>query len=222
VGYQAVGFDLDGTLLDHSGASAAAIDAFTTWLGAPTSEQTRSLWAAAEDEQFEQWRAGRITFQEQRRRRLRSFLPAIQVDVPLEGEELDALFAQYLLSYRAAWRPFPDAVELLVTLHRQQIPIGVLSNGNHKQQLDKLASIGLDHYIGVVCTPERIGFAKPDPRAFHALANALGVEPAGLVFLGDNPEHDIAGARAAGLRAGLVERNTSYQVDLFEALATAQ
>jgi putative hydrolase of the HAD superfamily len=222
VGYQAVGFDLDGTLLDHSGASAAAIDAFTTWLDAPTSEQTRSLWAAAEDEQFEQWRAGRITFQEQRRRRLRSFLPALEVDVPLDGGELDALFEQYLLSYRAAWRPFPDAVELLVTLHRQRVPVGVLSNGSHKQQLDKLASIGLDRYIGVVCTSELIGFAKPDPRAFHALAKGLGVEPADLVFLGDNPEHDIAGARAAGIRAGLVERRASHQVDLFEALATAQ
>jgi putative hydrolase of the HAD superfamily len=107
-------------------------------------------------------------------------------------------------------------------LHRQQVPVGVLTNGSQKQQLDKLASIGLDRYIAVVCTSERIGFAKPDPRAFHALANGLGVEPADLVFLGDNPEHDIAGARAAGIRAGLVQRGTSHQVDLFEALATAQ
>lgn len=222
MGYQAVGLDLDGTLFDHRGAVAAAVDAFTIWLGAPTSEQTRALWTAAEEEQFEQWRAGRITFQEQRRCRLQSFLPAIQVKVPQKESELDALFEQYLLRYRAEWCPFPDAVELLATLHRQQVPVGVLSNGNHEQQLDKLASIGLARYIDVVCTSELIGFAKPDPRAFHALAKGLGVEPADLVFLGDNPEHDIAGARAAGIRAGLVERGASPEVDLFGALATAQ
>ena len=34
--------------------------------------------------------------------------------------------------------------------------------------------------------------------------NELRVEVADLVFLGDNAEHDIACAGAAGLRAGLV------------------
>ncbi len=222
VDYQAVGLDLDGTLVDHLGAARDAVDAFVTWMGAPASEQTRALWVEAEEEQFEQWRAGRISFQEQRRRRLRLFLPAIRIDLPSEDTELDALFGQYLLHYRAAWRPFPDAVQLLTTLHRQQIPVGVLSNGNHAQQLDKLASTGLDRYIGVVCTSELIGFAKPDPRAFQEFVNRLGVAHGDVVFLGDSPDHDIAGARAVGIRAGLVARNGLHKVDLFEALAAAQ
>ena len=222
VDYQAVGLDLDGTLCDHRGAAGAAADGFVTWLGAPKSRQNRVLWLEAEEEQFEQWRAGRTTFQEQRRRRLRSFLPAIQICVPSEDAQLDALFEQYLLRYRAAWRPFPDAVELLADLHRQQIPVGVLSNGNQAQQFDKLVSTGLDRYIGVVCTSELIGFAKPDPRAFQALANQLGVAHADLVFLGDNPDHDVAGARAVGIRAGLVERDGLHEVNLFEALANAR
>lgn len=222
VEYQAVGLDLDGTLFDHRGAVSDAVDGFVTWLGAPESEQTRALWLEAEEEQFEQWRAGRISFREQRRRRLRSFLPAIQIGVPSRDAELETLFEQYLLHYRAAWRPFPDAVELLATLHRQHIPVGVLSNGTHAQQFDKLVSTGLDRYIGVVCTSELIDFAKPDPRAFQALANQLGVEHADLVFLADNPDHDVAGARAVGIRAGLVERDGLHEVNLFETLATAR
>lgn len=113
---------------------------------------------------------------------MRSFLPAIQVNVPQEEIELDALFAQYLVHYRAAWRPFPDVVELLAMLRCQRVAIGVLTKGNHEQQLDKLVAIGLGRYIDFVGTSERIGFAKPDPRAFHALANALSVEPTELVF----------------------------------------
>jgi len=46
-----------------------------------------------------------------------------------------------------------------------------------------------------------VGFAKPDPRIFHRVLRDLAVEPGEAVFVGDRPEDDVAGARAAGMKA---------------------
>ncbi len=47
--------------------------------------------------------------------------------------------------------------------------------------------------------------AKPDRRAFEQVADELGVPAAACLFVGDDPQRDVAGARAAGMRAVLVD-----------------
>lgn len=47
----------------------------------------------------------------------------------------------------------------------------------------------------------RIGFAKPDPRAFQHVADALQVPAAAMVHVGDDWQCDIAGATTAGAAA---------------------
>lgn len=205
-GIRAYGFDLDGTLFDHRGAASQAVDIFLGDLGVASSDAHRALWFSAEESEFEQWRAGRISFQEQRRRRLRIVLPAVGVAVPDLDHDLDALFENYLRAYRKSWRAFPDAAVVLATLRERGFRIGILSNGNEEQQIDKLRAIGLYELVDVVCTSGAIGAQKPDPRAFEALAHLLGVAPAECFFVGDHPDHDVAGARAAGMSAALISR----------------
>ncbi len=57
-----------------------------------------------------------------------------------------------------------------------------------------------------MCVSEAIGFQKPDPRAFRRLADELGVEPTACLFVGDDAERDVAGARSAGMQTALVDR----------------
>lgn len=47
----------------------------------------------------------------------------------------------------------------------------------------------------------RIGYAKPDRRAFRAVAQHCGVAPARVLHIGDDWACDIVGAVAAGLQA---------------------
>ena len=42
---------------------------------------------------------------------------------------------------------------------------------------------------------------KPDPRAFAALSDRLGVPPEETVYVGDNPTADVRGAKRAGMLA---------------------
>jgi putative hydrolase of the HAD superfamily len=217
----AVGFDLDGTLFDHQGASADAVDSFVAACGVTPSVDTRQRWLTVEDEQFALWRSGQVTFQEQRRRRLRVFLPEVGVAVPSGDDELDALFDRYLDGYRAAWRPFPDSVGVVSGLVASGYRVGILTNGDDRQQRDKLRVTGLADLVHVVCTSGAIGVQKPDARAFRTLAAGLGVPESSCLFVGDDPDADIGGARAAGMRALLVDRFREHADGISAAVAAA-
>jgi putative hydrolase of the HAD superfamily len=201
----AVGFDLDGTLFDHRGSARSAAVHFLGSLGVVASDSTLASWFAAEDEHFERWRSGEISFSEQRRQRLRCVLPPLGVSVPADDVDLDELFGRYLRAYESSWQAFPDALPLLRSLRGSGHRIGLLTNGAEDQQLAKLRRTGLLDGFDVVCTSEGIGFSKPDARAFAALASELGVEPAACLFVGDDQAKDADGARAAGMQAVLVD-----------------
>ncbi|WP_240347758.1 HAD family hydrolase [Curtobacterium sp. 24E2] len=83
-GLRGIGFDLDGTLFDHRGAATAGAARFLESLDVPASAFAIARWFAAETEQFERWRAGQISFPEQRRERLRAVLPALGVPMPAD------------------------------------------------------------------------------------------------------------------------------------------
>lgn len=47
----------------------------------------------------------------------------------------------------------------------------------------------------------RIGYAKPDPRAFQTVAQACGIDTSAMVHIGDDWECDIVGAASVGATA---------------------
>src|SRR4051794_24952331 len=76
-GLSAVAFDLDGTVLDHRSASARALASLVRRLGGDPAPGVEQAWWEAEDRHLQAWRLGLITFEEQRRRRLRDLLPLL-------------------------------------------------------------------------------------------------------------------------------------------------
>lgn len=219
--YAAVCFDLDDTLFDHRGAGRAGVRRFLGDLGVDVDEAVLAEWSRAEDEQYERWRSGAISFPEQRRERLRIVLPPLGVTLPADDAGLDGVFDDYLAAYRDAWRVFPDVLPLLRTLRERGYRIGLLTNGSEAQQLDKLTATGLADAFDAVCVSERIGVQKPDARAFTLLAERLGVEPGACLFIGDDPEKDLRGARRAGMHAVLVDRADPDAADLVTLVRTA-
>jgi putative hydrolase of the HAD superfamily len=102
----------------------------------------------------------------------------------------------------------PDAavVETLANLQSLGLPMAVLSNGSSAFQRAKLRACGAAPFFAKdqVLISGALGFAKPDPRAFAALAARLGVTAGEVLFIGNDPERDIAGALRAGMQACLV------------------
>jgi putative hydrolase of the HAD superfamily len=194
-------FDLDDTLIDHRGAVAGALRAWMPDLPAGG----LALWNAAQERHLVAWRERRITFAEQRRRRLRDFLPA--VGIPFDDADLDEIFEGYLREYEAAWAVFPDVAETLAAVADGGLVTAVLTNGTTEQQHHKLEKVGLAGRVGPVFTVEDLGVAKPDPAAFRLACARWGLDPATVLSVGDRHDLDVVPARLAGLRAVHLDRH---------------
>lgn len=197
-------FDLDGTLVDHDGAAQRAVADWLTETQLATEEQCTAglvgLWDDIAERHFPAFREGVITFQEQRRRRLRDFLPQLHVSVQDMNEaDLDSVFDDYLRHYEAAWRAYPDAQPCLLALGRLGLRLAVLSNGDQGQQEDKLRRTNLRQHFELVMTSGSLGAAKPSELAFHRACQRLSKPPASVVYVGDCLDVDAQAATRAGL-----------------------
>lgn len=88
---------------------------------------------------------------------------------------------------------FADAIHSLQAL-LERYTLGALTNGNAD-----IARLGLERYFAFAFTAEQVGAPKP---AFDLFAAALAhtkVEPNEMIYVGDNPELDIAAAQRFGL-----------------------
>jgi len=89
----------------------------------------------------------------------------------------------------------------LLTRIRSRARVGIVSNNLLEEQAEKLRHCGLDRFIDTLVVSGEAGVSKPDPRIFRIALDRLGCEPAEAVMIGDSWTADVAGARAAGIRA---------------------
>ncbi|MEA2511212.1 MAG: hydrolase / 5-amino-6-(5-phospho-D-ribitylamino)uracil phosphatase [Thermomicrobiales bacterium] len=104
---------------------------------------------------------------------------------------------------------FSDAAVTLRAI-REAVPgrrIGLITNGPTEVQRDKIALLDLAPYIDFALISGEFGIAKPDPAIFHEALRRGASTVEETVFVGDSPEYDIVGARAAGIRAIWMNRS---------------
>jgi HAD superfamily hydrolase (TIGR01509 family) len=98
----------------------------------------------------------------------------------------------------------PEAPAVLAGLRRRGLRLAVVSNSNGSVG-EILARLGLAEYLDAVIDSGRLGVEKPHPKIFAAAADAVGVRLSEAVHVGDLYSIDVAGARAAGCRAILLD-----------------
>jgi putative hydrolase of the HAD superfamily len=98
--------------------------------------------------------------------------------------------------------PFSGLVDALAAL-REQVAIGLVSDGDPTIQRNKLRALGLASHFDIVVFSDELGreHRKPSPVPLLAALLALGVDPRDAVYVGDQPDKDVAAALAAGMRA---------------------
>ena len=60
---------------------------------------------------------------------------------------------------------------------------------------------------------EEVGAAKPAPEIFRHALEAIAADPAGTLFVGDNPDADIVGAKRLGMPAAWVHLGRDWELD---------
>jgi putative hydrolase of the HAD superfamily len=139
------------------------------------------------------------------------------------GEGAPALaraLRERFIDHTIGWRLFDDTLPALEALRNAGWRTAVLSN--HVPELEQIAEgLGLGGMLEAVFSSASIGYEKPHPEAFAHALRACG-SPERVWMVGDNPEADVAGARALGIPAVLVRGGGSAPMQaegLLEAAA---
>ncbi|MGC4045270.1 MAG: HAD family hydrolase [Armatimonas sp.] len=114
---------------------------------------------------------------------------------------LDTILTRYDALRREPIPPFPGTLETLTALKSAGIRLAVLTNGLAETHFAKAEMLGITGLVEEIFTPDTLGTAKPDARAFHQVCAHLGVPPEHTVHVGDSLLTDVGGACGAGLQA---------------------
>jgi putative hydrolase of the HAD superfamily len=116
--------------------------------------------------------------------------------------------------------PFPG-IGLALWRLRAMVPLALVTDGDPGIQRSKLDALGLgDVFAAVVFSDELApgrAARKPNATPFLHAASLLGVSPEAAVFVGDRPDKDVVGARAAGMRAVRVRTGEYKHAESTEA-----
>jgi putative hydrolase of the HAD superfamily len=118
---------------------------------------------------------------------------------------LDLATARRVMLEALEFTPFPDVLPALRELRGAGHALVVVSNWDCSLR-EWLGPPGLLELVDGVVSSAEVGAAKPDPAPFARGLELAGVRPEDALHVGDSLENDVAGARAAGLRAVLVDR----------------
>ena len=96
---------------------------------------------------------------------------------------------------------FPHLIEMLGLLRQQNYLLGMITNGRTIFQSKSIAGLSIKKYFDTILISEAEQIRKPQPEIFARAVSRLQVSAAASVYIGDNPQADIAGAKNAGLKA---------------------
>jgi putative hydrolase of the HAD superfamily len=204
---KAILFDIDDTLYDRNKSQPLVLETITQSLplvfGALDKERVLEAFLESDRTSTKDWEAG-LHHNDIRDYRSKLFLKAL--NIPLEHAE--AITEVYLQEYPFINAPVDGAAEL-VQKASSRFKTGVISNSMPDVQYQKIATLGFDAYFSCVVIATEIGIKKPDPRIFHHAAKKLKVLPSECLYIGDNYENDIAGAKGAGMATCWFHRNNT-------------
>jgi 2-haloalkanoic acid dehalogenase type II len=199
VDVQAVLFDLDNTLVDFMRMKRTASDA-----------AARAMVAAGADFEFSADEAGDILFGEylqdiEGNEVFATFLRKHhRQKLSLNQHHVDRITAAavnaYLKTKTLHTEPYPGVRRTLVDLSRRGLRLGVLTDAPRFKAYQRLEAAGLVDFFDFVLTLTDHGEPKPSPKAFRAAIDLFGLPPHAILMVGDWPEKDMAGAKAAGMR----------------------
>lgn len=199
--FDAILFDLDGTLIDSLGLFRDAIAHALNLFGKPL-----------DSAYFGEWHAKRLPW---------SGMLEHHGIAPEHEEEVknssNAKFAEFLES-TITW--LGDSEHVLKTLKERGYPMAIVTTASRKFIGAVSRRIDLRSIIDVIIDAEEVGEkSKPDPYGLLLAAQKLGVSPERCLYVGDQP-FDVLAANAAGMTSCLI-RSHHTPADAHEKAALA-
>ena len=99
----------------------------------------------------------------------------------------------------ATWVLYDDVLPTVKALKKRGLILGLISNLY-------IGRAGLDTYLDFVVTAQEVGVDKPEPPIFLAALERAGVDASEAVYVGDQYQTDVLGARGVGITPILIDR----------------
>jgi len=177
--FDAVAWDIDGTLVDSEPLHHRALVAVSTGFGVDLSDLSEQTFRGVH--MYDVWRILRPRW-------------------PSDLNERDWLEAinDWYVSHRAALVAVEGARETVASLARRGVPQVCVSNSSRSVVDANLEALSIDGIVAFSISLDDVVAGKPDPEPYARAAKRLAVAPQRVVAVEDSPS-GARSARAAGL-----------------------
>jgi len=138
-----------------------------------------------------------------------------------------AAIVAYLRRKFETLRPYPMVKPTLAKLRERKLKLGIVTDAPRNKAWQRLVLCGLENEFDFVVTHDDTLEMKPHPSPFHLALQKLGFLSPACLFVGDNPERDIKGAKEVGMLTCLAkygmagkarEHAADYEIGRFSEL----
>ena len=194
--YQAVIFDLFGTLVDFYGSSPAYQQSYLAMAEALSLDpgDLARLWG----ETYNQRNTGQIASMEENLEQI-----CRDIGAPVEPPRIAEATRIRRAFIWQALTPRPDAVETLERLRAAGLKIGLISNCSPEIPV-LWPETPFAPLVEAPVFSSTAGLMKPDLRIYRLACDRLGVTPGECLYVADGEGGELAGAVGAGMEAALI------------------
>ncbi|MGD8191427.1 HAD family hydrolase [Brevibacillus ginsengisoli] len=196
--FDAVLFDLDGTLLDRDSSLISFIrDQYDRLKEFHVIEKERFIQRFMElDNHGYVWKD--------------KVYQQLLNEFPIQNIHWASLLNDYINNFHKHCIAFPNLLDMLTQLKKHNIKLALVSNGFGNFQNDNFKALHINHLFDEVLISEWEGLRKPDPAIFIRALNKLNVPAEKAIFVGDHPANDIRASRNVGIKA-VWKRNHQFE-----------
>ncbi len=132
----------------------------------------------------------------------------------LKGEGITADFDDLSLRFERDYRygkvlPLHDSIkEVFEHYYNRGFKIALATSDNHDSALYCCKEIGIDRYITVIASKDRVTFPKPHPASMELICKTFSVTPQESVMIGDS-ENDMIFAKKSGAKSIFLNKTST-------------
>jgi putative hydrolase of the HAD superfamily len=122
---------------------------------------------------------------------------------------IEELLRKYYKDIYSTRSVFPDVVPTLQSLRSSGLPLAIISNTTNPPFMKDYERelLGLDPYFEFSIYSSGVPYRKPHPSIFKLATSRLQLKEHEVLYVGDDPVNDVAGAQKVGMQAVWVNRD---------------
>ena len=195
--YEAIIFDIDGTLIDYDYSQYYALDKLLDiipWnkVERPITKDVFDFWYKEKNEFYNRPDSNKINQYDQQKIILENVLSNWKIIV-----DSTQLTNRLFDIYETSWRAYPDVLECLFNINKYKLCI--ISNGDSKFQRLKLTKTGLERYFSEILISGDIKIKKPNSKIYQTMSDKINIPIDKCVYIGDRLDFDAIGSSDAGM-----------------------